>query len=311
MKLKDSIFLKESNQGKLTWGWLSLLLPIILTVIGSVIYLLLSIIVSLIIIVIYKLPSSNINFESTLSALDLILTTAPMILVYFLYVKLIEKRPIWSMGFKLKKGWLSKYIKGFIIGGLLIGLIAILVLLTGSASISYVGVSVGQIIPFILVIIGWIIQGASEEIMMRGHMLPVLSIKWGALIAIVISSLYFSILHIFNSGINLISLVNLSLAGVLFAVYVFYDDSLWGACALHSSWNFVQGNIVGSKVSGLDMNTGNIFLMTPKGNELLSGGAFGLEGSIITTIVLILVIIVISILIKNKKYKNESLSSNI
>lgn len=71
------------------------------------------------------------------------------------------------------------------------------------------------------------------------------------------------------------------------AVYILCTDDLWGACAIHSAWNFAQGNLVGIRVSGM-AQLPTVAIMHPLGEQdLFHGGDFGLEGGLIVTFVLL------------------------
>lgn len=209
-----------------------------------------------------------------------ILTTGAALL----YCLCIEKRSLRSMG--LGKGsFLKSYGKGLLIGtGLLLVCCGISWIFGGfqvsfprTLSLSY----------FLLFFLGYVIQGSSEEILLRGYFMMSLSNRCTQAWAVGLSSVIFSLLHIFNPGFGLLSLVNIALFGVFMGLYVFREGDLWGACAIHSAWNFVQGNILGIQVSGTGvMPTLWQFQPTP-GMDLLNGGAFGIEASLIVTVVLL------------------------
>ena len=73
------------------------------------------------------------------------------------------------------------------------------------------------------------------------------------------------------------------LVGVFLAMLVLKSGRLWTSIGFHIAWNFTQGCIVGFPVSG--MGTSSLFTMELSGSQLLTGGAFGAEGSILTTVV--------------------------
>ncbi len=218
------------------------------------------------------------------------------------YCRFIEKRSLLSMGFT-KKGWLKDYLIGYVVGAVMIttaGMIAVAagtMSLTLSASIS--------VIYFILFFTGYIVQGMAEEVMVRGYFMISLTnslkSRYAAAIAVGVSSIAFSLLHLGNPGITLLSIVNLTLAGVFFALYVLRTGNIWGACAAHTAWNFFQGNVLGVQVSGLTMNT-SIFTATlsDKGS-LINGGSFGLEGGLAVTIVEVVAIILLLVIPQFKK----------
>ena len=68
--------------------------------------------------------------------------------------------------------------------------------------------------------------------------------------------------------------------------------NIWMCSAVHSIWNFVQGNLYGIRVSGFDLMDTVLVSDTVPGKELINGGSFGLEGGLGVTAVLIAGIIV-------------------
>ncbi len=220
----------------------------------------------------------------TLISLFLTVLTTGGALIYCLC---IEKRSALSMGFR--KGTFGKsYSKGFLIGTVLLLLCCGIAYALGGFTVSMVR----TLTPLyaILFLLGFVIQGSSEEVLLRGYLMMSLSNRCRTAWAVGISSVTFSLLHIFNPGFGLLPLINISLFGVFMGLYVFREGDLWGACAIHSAWNFVQGNIVGVQVSGTGALP-TIWQFQPiEGKTLISGGTFGIEASIIVTAVLLAVI---------------------
>ena len=150
---------------------------------------------------------------------------------------------------------------------------------------------------------GFVIQGMSEEVLVRGFFMVSLGNRCHTAIAVGISSVAFALLHLANPGISLLALLNLTLFGVFMAVYVLRTDDLWGACAIHSAWNFAQGNLVGIRVSGM-AQLPTLAIMNPVGEQsLFHGGAFGLEGGLIVTVVTLAAIVLTLFLPKKAKRK--------
>ena len=114
--------------------------------------------------------------------------------------------------------------------------------------------------------------------------------------AISVSAVTFGCAHLANPGVTPLALINLILFGVFAALYMIYFDDIWGVCGIHSLWNFSQGNIYGISVSGTSKSE-SFFRTYPKAsNAALTGGKFGIEGSIFTTIVLAAAITVMLVL---------------
>ena len=231
-----------------------------------------------------------------------------VIFTYFLILKFKEKRKLSSIGLKLNKRLIPDYLKGFVFGIFMIAIVALGICLFGGGKILVnTSFKLNNLPVFLMLIVGWMIQGASEEVMMRGYMLQGLGVKINPTVAIIISSVFFSALHLLNNGINTLSLINLSLFGAFAAFYAIKEESIWGVCALHSAWNFAQGNLFGFLVSGIETGD-SLFIIKLQSDNLVNGGSFGPEGGVITTLVLSVGIAILLYLIKNKS-KNRELNS--
>lgn len=208
--------------------------------------------------------------------------TVATTLVCFLYCCKIEKRSLVSMGFR-KSGWLMRYLKGYAIGTGMLLLCALVLWLMGDLDFAFAEkIPVFYLLAFF---VGFILQGMSEEVLVRGYFMVSLSNRCHKALAVGISSVTFALLHLANPGINLLALLNLTLFGVFMAVYILRTDDIWGACAIHSAWNFAQGNLVGIQVSGT-AQLPTVAIMQPLGEQaLFHGGDFGLEGGLIVTFV--------------------------
>ncbi len=215
--------------------------------------------------------------------------TVIMTAVAMLFCKLIQKRKMTTLGFK-KPGMWKEYGVGMLIGfGMMAGIVAIGVL-TGSMELRFNSdiSSIGSIALLVTIFVGFLFQGMSEEVLCRSYFLISLARKDGKVwMGIIVSSIAFGALHLGNAGIAPLALVNLILFGTFAGVYFIKRGNIWGAAAIHSIWNFAQGNIFGVLVSGNDFGV-TIFESTI--NEemtLINGGDFGLEGGILTTVVLL------------------------
>ena len=209
-----------------------------------------------------------------------------MSLLVFLWVKFIEKRPFSSLGF-FKKGWLKELGRGFLIGAAQFSLVVALLLLTGTGSLELAELSLEPVLFILALIPFWILQGGTEELVTRGWLFPVVSAKSNIFIGILISSALFGALHLFNPGVTILSIVNIMLDGIFACFLMLKYDNMWVLAGMHGAWNFVQGNIYGIQVSGQGASTSILNYSSQSSVDLLSGGAFGAEGSIFASIVLI------------------------
>lgn len=206
-----------------------------------------------------------------------------------LFVRWVEKRKITSIGF-FKERAISSYFKG--VGIAVIGIMAIISILQFKGevvlkvSVEQLGVnSLGLII---LIGIAWIIQGAAEEILVRGYMFQSISAKYGLYKGVLISSIVFALLHLGNNGITSLSLINILMCGLMLVLLVLKDENLWGACGFHTAWNLFQGNIFGMNVSGNGLDA-SLFTTTITQPSIWNGGQFGIEGSLLTTVFMLMI----------------------
>lgn len=229
------------------------------------------------------------NNQDLLSLLITLFSFAFISLLVFFRVKVIEKRSLSSIGFN-KNNWLKKYSLGFLIGLVMMSIIVLILLSFGYITveknpIQLVGIS--AISSILVILFGWIIQGATEEIVTRGWLLNVLSSKYNIGFGLLISSTLFGLMHLTNPNVNYIAVINIILVGLFYGLYVIKTNDLWAVCGMHSAWNFAQGNIFGFEVSGLDVSVGSLIDLNLVGNNVITGGAFGPEAGIISTFILL------------------------
>lgn len=238
------------------------------------------------------LKDANVPGDSAMDTEKLIIlfSCALSALVVVLYCRFAEGRSLFSMGFVRKDAWIH-YLKGIAIGFVFFSTVYLTLIATGSVTFDGLN-SKASLAMLLLFFFGFVIQGAQEEILTRGYFMMSLSTRLPAIAAILISSFTFSVLHLFNSGFGLLAFVNLVLYGVFLAVYMLKTGNIWGVCAIHSVWNFSQGNLYGMPVSGMNIMETSLFSSSlVEGKEWLSGGAFGPEGGVITSAVSILAIV--------------------
>jgi membrane protease YdiL (CAAX protease family) len=126
-----------------------------------------------------------------------------------------------------------------------------------------------------------------EEILVRGIVLKALERPLGSVGAVLVSSLLFGLAHVPNAGATLLSTLNVTLAGVMFGMAFIATGRLWLPIALHLGWNFTAGYVFSAAVSGHDVQTGFLFGQLT-GPDWMTGGAFGIEGSVVTSLALAL-----------------------
>ncbi len=213
----------------------------------------------------------------------MLFTTAIVAAGFILYGRAVQRRSPRSMGFT-RKGIGRSYITGFITGTAMMGACTGICVAAGALELEciYSRIAPGTLALWLA---GFAIQGMEEEISLRGVFMTGACTRIPVWAAVILNSVVFAALHLFNNGINFVAVVNLTLFGVLASLYFLRTDSIWGIGALHSAWNFAQGCLFGIPVSG--MTTGDSVLrFSAVGRPLLSGGEFGIEGGIAATAVL-------------------------
>nr|WP_072536596.1 CPBP family intramembrane glutamic endopeptidase [Anaerococcus mediterraneensis] len=227
----------------------------------------------------------------------LYLTSISLGLAY-LFAKKILKRTDLSLGL-VNDRKLRSYGVGVFLGIGLIILISLILWAFGFAEISKNNMVFDKKI-FIFYIVGWMIQGFEEEFLLRSILMNQLGSRGKISLAIIANSFIFSILHLSNSGFTFLAFVNLSLIGIIFSLLFYMTDSIYISAGAHSFWNMAMANIFGIVVSGDVASPVTILNTRLKGNSLVSGGSFGLEASIVTSLVFIIVLLILIRKIKNR-----------
>ncbi|MBR5372102.1 MAG: CPBP family intramembrane metalloprotease [Oscillospiraceae bacterium] len=216
------------------------------------------------------------------------------ILSYFAYARYIEQRSPRTMGF-LRRGALWKYAVGALAGTAMTAGAVMIPYLLGAAA--YGGSTPENILPVLGLLPFWMIQGLSEELEFRGYFMLTLGLHASPLSAVCISALAFSLAHIGNAGITHFASVNLLLAGILLALIFLRTGSIWCGAALHTFWNLAQGNLFGISVSGGEQSVSVLhYAPVPGAEKWISGGDFGIEGSIGSAAVYLLAILIVWLL---------------
>ena len=217
----------------------------------------------------------------------------------FRWTRKVEKRPIQTLGF-YRENFLSNLLKGFGLGLALFLLTLLGLVALGQYHFESIHLNPYSLVFVVFTIPFWILQGTAEEVVSRAWLLPQLVSRTNLKLAVIVSSLFFTLLHMGNSGLTPLSLVNLFLFGVAMSLYLLKTDTVWGIAGIHGAWNFAQGNLFGVLVSGQSSGT-SIMKFTPQGNQdWLSGGSFGIEGSIVSSIILFLLILYLAYQLKKE-----------
>ncbi|HEY5106741.1 MAG TPA: type II CAAX endopeptidase family protein [Caulobacteraceae bacterium] len=139
--------------------------------------------------------------------------------------------------------------------------------------------------------------GVMEELILRAIVFRVLEDATGTTVAVIFSAILFGLLHAINPGATLLSSAAIALeGGVMLALAFVLTRSLWCSIGIHMSWNFTQGAVFGAQVSGFAPSH-SLLRTVLTGPEILTGGAFGPEASIVSMVVCSLASVVLGVLV--------------
>ena len=196
--------------------------------------------------------------------------------------KFIDRKPLMSIGLSVKDKANEMLIGlGFALG--FIGGLFLVLWLIGAINITgYVGFKPGVFIVSIMLFMA----AFDEELIFRGYilnnMMDSTSNRW---IALAGSSLLFALLHSGNTNVwsTWVPMTELFAAGFILGISYTFTKNLWFPTFFHFGWNFFQG-LFGFEISGFNVDSWKIISHENTGNvpDIVSGGAFGIEGSVIT-----------------------------
>ncbi len=132
----------------------------------------------------------------------------------------------------------------------------------------------------------WVVfvpAAVQEELVFRGYVFQRVR-AWNRGIAIAGSALVFGLLHAGNSGVTPVALTSIVVAGVMLALAYERYERLWFPIGIHLAWNVVSGPILGYDVSGY-IPSHEVFRTVGGGNVLVTGGTFGIEGSVVSVVI--------------------------
>ena len=133
----------------------------------------------------------------------------------------------------------------------------------------------------------FLLVAITEEFALRGFVLErMLQGGVNKFWALFLSATLFSLVHIANPNFDFLSFINILLAGILLGSSYIYTRNLCFPIALHWFWNWIQGPVLGYEVSGNKFCDGLLTLHLPEAN-LINGGAFGFEGSILCMVLMV------------------------
>jgi len=221
-----------------------------------------------------------------------------------LWVWLFERRGPATLGLNAKGP--VRFLRGYLTGLAFLGGVVGIIWAAGGYVVEGPGAfgtaAVGAaLLPIGVLMLGFIIQGSSEELLFRGWLMQLIASRHGLWIAVIGNSALFALAHAGNiepSNELYVGLANIVLFGLFISLYAVREGSLWGVCGWHAAWNWLLGLGFGLEVSGMKID--NVPLVTdltgaPDAAWWLTGASFGPEASLVTTAVLLIGTLVLAL----------------
>jgi membrane protease YdiL (CAAX protease family) len=239
--------------------------------------------------------SNKISYFITKSPYGMLFTQSLdficLIIILFIFLKKVDKKTFKEIGFtSIKKGTKS-LILGLLLGFISISFIFFILLSSKNISVTNFSKPNFSIYTFSGLLV-FVIVGIKEELLSRGYCITALNQMNKPWISVIISSVIFSALHLLNPNVKPLGIINIILVGVLFGYMFVKTKSLWMPIGYHITWNYFQGCIYGFNVSGLNIK--GVFNCNILKENILTGGAFGPEAGILTTIVILMGLLVVN-----------------
>jgi membrane protease YdiL (CAAX protease family) len=193
----------------------------------------------------------------------------------------------------VRRVWALQALIGFGLGLLLVGTMFLIELAAGwlvprevaaAGAAAALAVGLGRAL----------LVAAIEETIFRGLILEYLRRPIGTLWAVAVSSIAFAAVHGFNSNATPLALINLAVAGALFALAYLVGRGLALPIGLHAGWNWFEGSVFGFPVSGSTRDS--MLQPSVSGPEWATGGAFGPEGGVVGLVAMGIVALVLWLL---------------
>jgi membrane protease YdiL (CAAX protease family) len=212
---------------------------------------------------------------------------AALLAAFKLLTSLLDRRPLGSVGLAFCGRWHLELGMGVGIGALMIFSVAALERLLGIAHFTLNSASPGQFAGWgVGLLVFLFVAATDEELIFRGYPFQRLADALGPAAAVALFSGAFGLVHLRNPDHTWLSTLNTMLVGVPLALAYLRTRALWLPVGIHFAWNYFQGFGLGLPVSGIRMPF-SLYRAEVAGNQLLTGGAYGPEGGLLATGVIV------------------------
>lgn len=198
---------------------------------------------------------------------------------YRFYIHRIEKRQPTELA---TPGMARQLGTGLLLGA---GLVALTFAVLAALGVYQLGGVNAPNIRMLVPLAELVLVGMAEEMMFRGVIFGVTERSLGSKPAIVISALLFSLAHLPNEGVSVLAIAVIAAYGVMQAALYMKTRRLWACIGTHIAWNYCISQVFASTVSG-HAATDGLLRGELVGSAMLTGGVFGVEGSLIALLLI-------------------------
>lgn len=223
-----------------------------------------------------------------LMALLLVSFTAWMLAVAA-WIAFVERRNAGTIGLT-RPGAAAGFSGGLVAGVVMLSALVACIWLAGAyqpGALFPAAQSPGALVAIAGLFACFIVQASIEEIIFRGWLMSVITRRMNLILAVLISSLLFTLLH-FSRGQPWLVTGNILLFALFASAWSISSNNIWGVMGWHAGWNWILATGFDLPVTGLDAGVPALTVsLVPAGPDLLTGGAQGPEGSIVCTLILV------------------------
>ena len=196
-------------------------------------------------------------------------------------------------------GQIRKVGVGWLVSALYLFTILICLFATRHYSVAHLNFNLDHQLSWLSI---FLLVAVIEEIITRGIVFRFITDKWNVVAGLVVSSIIFGFVHLFNPNTTALSCLRIAITGGwLCGIAYAYHRTLWVPIGIHWAWNYMQSNIFEHSVPGSALNSPPILILVSKGVKFPAGIEFDTEVSIISTAIGVAISAVYTILYFKKK----------
>ena len=196
-------------------------------------------------------------------------------------------------------GQIRKVGVGWLVSALYLFTILICLFATRHYSVAHLNFNLGHQLSWLSI---FLLAAVIEEIIARGIVFRLITDKWNVVAGLVVSSIIFGFVHLFNPNTTALSCLRIAITGGwLCGIAYAYHRTLWVPIGIHWAWNYIQSNIFKHSVPGSALNSPPILILVSIEVKFPAGIEFDTEVSIISTAIGVAISAVYTILYFKKK----------